>query len=355
MKKDNITLLGIFIIFTLFILFNVYSMPSADSQPLLENVPSDANIGTFAGGCFWCIEAALQELPGVYAAISGYTGGIVENPSYELVLTGLTKHVEAVQVHYNPQEITYQEIVDEFLASIDPTDDGGQFSDRGSSYLTAIFYHNEEQKEIAERALEDLAESGLYEEPIKTELAALKPFYIAEEYHQDYYLKDPTKYKEYYKGSGREDYVNIIKETKKINEEQGISLTSYQYYISQKGGTEKPFDNEFWNNKEPGIYVDIISGEPLFSSLDKYDSNTGWPSFTKPLQGSDIKEGVDNKLVVPRTKLTSKDGTSLGHVFPDGPVETGGERYCINSASLRFIHKDSLISEGYEEYLELFG
>lgn len=325
-----------------------------DANMLLADVPDDAQLATFAGGCFWCIEAALQDLPGVYAAISGYTGGTVKNPSYELVLTGLTKHVEAVEIYYDGQQITYTELVDEFLLSIDPTDDGGQFSDRGSSYLTAIFYHNEKQKTIAENAISDLSASSLFDKPIKTEVKPATDFYIAEEYHQDYYLKDPDKYKNYYKGSGREAFVEIIKETTRINEERGIQLTSYQYYISQKEGTERPFDNEFWDNKEPGIYVDIITGKPLFSSVDKYDSNTGWPSFTKPLDENEIVESVDNKLIVPRTKIDSKDGTNLGHVFNDGPVETGGNRYCINSASLRFIHKDDLAAEGYEEYLKLF-
>lgn len=151
-----------------------------------------------------------------------------------------------------------------------------------------------------------------------------------------------------------EEYKNIIEETEKLNQEKGVQLTPYQYYITQKGGTEIPFDNEFWDNKEPGIYVDIVSGEPLFSSLDKYDSGTGWPSFTKPLEVDNIEESEDNKLIVSRTALSSKDGTQLGHVFNDGPVETGGERYCINSASLKFIHKDDLEEEGYEDYLSLF-
>jgi peptide methionine sulfoxide reductase msrA/msrB len=354
MKKLALYLIiiGIFI----FLVISIFSFKvnPINEQELLKNIPEDAELATFAGGCFWCIEAALQEQPGVYAAISGYTGGNVENPSYELVVSGITNHVEAVEIYYNPEDTNYEKLIDVFLFSIDPTDDGGQFSDRGSSYRTAIFYHDDSQKEIAELAILELTNTGIYDKPIVLQIIPATEFYYAEEYHQDYYLKEPTKYKTYAKNSGRADFVEIIKETKKLNEEKGLQLTSYQYYISQKEGTEQPFNNEYWDNKEPGIYVDIISGEPLFSSIDKYDSGTGWPSFTKPLNEDKIDESVDNKLIVPRTKLTSKDGTSLGHVFNDGPEETGGERFCINSASLRFIHKNDLISEGYEEYLKLF-
>jgi len=332
------------------ILFSLYNTSMVKST----EIPQDASIATFAGGCFWCIEAALQDLNGVYESISGYTGGETKNPTYELVLSGLTGHVEAVQIYYDSEEITYKELVDEFLFSIDPTDDDGQFSDRGSSYKTAIFYHDETQKEIAQNSLEDLASSSIYDKPIKTGLLPLGDFYEAEECHQEYYLKERTNYEAYYKGSGREDFVRIIKETNKINEERNISLTSYQYYITQKEGTERAFENEYWDNKEPGIYVDIVTGKPLFSSVDKYDSQTGWPSFTKPLNEQDLVESVDNKLIVPRTRLESKEGTNLGHLFNDGPIESGGTRYCINSASLKFIHKDDLESEGYEKYLELF-
>lgn len=335
------------------VLASVYSVPIVDSARMVE-IPEDASVATFAGGCFWCIEASLQELDGVYESISGYTGGDVVDPGYELVTSGITGHLESVQVYYNPEEISYEELVDKFLFSMDPTDDEGQFSDRGGSYRTAIFYQNPGEKEIAQKALSDLDSSGIYENPVVTRLLELGPFYEAEEYHQDYYLKAPTVYKRYYKGSGREAFVDIIEETKRINEERGISLTSYQYYITQKEGTEKAFENEFWDNKEPGIYVDVVSGKPLFSSVDKYDSNTGWPSFTRPLDENEIVESVDNKLIVSRTRLESKDGTNLGHVFNDGPKETGGERYCINSASLRFVHQNDLEAEGYSEYLGLF-
>ena len=150
------------------------------------------------------------------------------------------------------------------------------------------------------------------------------------------------------------EYDQLVEETNKLNEEKGVQLTPYEYYITQKEGTERAFENEYWDNKEPGIYVDIVTGEPLFSSLDKYDSGTGWPSFTKPLDEDNIVEDEDYKLVVPRTELKSSGGTHLGHVFDDGPEELGGERYCINSASLKFIHKNNLEKEGYSEYLSLF-
>lgn len=342
MKKE------LFIIISLLVLLGLYNTSMTHSMN--SNITLDSNIATFAGGCFWCIEAALQELPGVSEAISGYTGGEEKNPSYELVLSGLTTHVEAVQVYYS-DEISYEELVDEFLFSIDPTDDSGQFSDRGNNYKTAIFYHNEEQEKIIRNAIYELGISGFYDQPIKVSILPIKEFYEAEEYHQDYYLKEEANYKTYYKNSGREDFVNIIKETQEINEKHEVSLTPFQYYITQKEGTEKAFENEFWDNKEPGIYVDIVTGEALFSSVDKYDSGTGWPSFTQPL--TDLEENVDNKLIVPRTELKSKEGTHLGHLFDDGPTESG-DRYCINSASLKFIHKNDLILEGYEEYLVLF-
>jgi peptide methionine sulfoxide reductase msrA/msrB len=353
MKSMYIFFILIFLFGVLFFVQSI-SMSMDDSEFEFE-IPDGSERATFAGGCFWCIEAALQDLDGVYEAISGYTGGEIKDPTYLLVSSGITQHVEAVRIYYDPEVISYAELVDAFLFSIDPTDDGGQFSDRGNSYRTALFYHDDQQKEIAQKALDDLESSGLYDTPLVIPLRAVSEFYSAELYHQDYYLKEPTDYKAYYKGSGREEFVDIISETKKINEERGISLTPYQYYITQKEGTEKAFDNEFWDTKDPGIYVDIVTGKPLFSSLDKYDSGTGWPSFTKPLVEEEIVKSIDTRLIVPRTQIKSTDGTNLGHVFEDGPEETGGERYCINSASLRFIHKDNLELEGYGEYLELFS
>ena len=370
------------------------------AQEAVQVEQSQTAFAYLAGGCFWCVEKDMEKLDATGDVISGYSGGTSPNPTYH----NHSDHREAVMVPYDPSVMTYRELLHYFFRHHDGTDPGGSFYDRGHSYTSAIYYQTEEERVIAEQVKAELNELGIFEDQLVTAIEPFRDFTIAEDYHQNYYKRDPVsaqKYRVYRNASGRDDFINAVslreQTLEQNNNEASMNagdsglveitaedtqttshkwasfvkpsddvlkeeLSTLEYKVTQKDGTEPPHTpGNLDDEKREGIFVDILSGEPLYSSIDKFDSGTGWPSFTKPIDMEFITTKTDYKLIYPRTEVRSRYGDNhLGHVFNDGPdIHNGqpstGQRWCMNGVAMTFVPLEEMEEQGYGDYLYLFN
>lgn len=356
--------------------------PSTQAPVVADTTPRVTTM-LVAGGCFWCVESDLEKVPGVLGVVSGYAGGTSPNPTYETY--GSEGYREVVEVTYDANKVSFEDILIVAMKTTDPTDDDGTFKDRGDKYSAAFYYSTPAEKTIINNLIREVDEKGPYDAPLAIDVESRPKFWPAEAYHQDYYkgTLSQLKYKYYRKASGRDDFImkywgedhsptlpwrektktqvnNTTTTTNPmwknyIKPDQATvkaELTAVAYDVTQKQGTERSGSSPLDKNYDAGIYVDILSGEPLYSSRDKFDSGTGWPSFVKPISATAVTEHEDRKLFSVRTEIRSTIADNhIGHVFTDGPADRGGLRYCMNGVALRFVPKADMEKEGYGDYL----
>ncbi len=321
---------------------------SSKEQKMTMESKQEQRIIYLAGGCFWGLEAYMERIQGVTDAVSGYANGKGDTTNYQLLHA--TDHAETVKVTYDPNKISLDKLLQYYFRVIDPTSINKQGNDRGRQYRTGIYYQNEQDKAVIEAALKAL--QSKYQAPIQIEVEPLKNYVEAEEYHQDYLKKNPNGYCHIDIKKADEPLIDDKKYPKPSDAELKQKLTALQYDVTQGKHTERSFSNEYWDNFAPGIYVDITTGEPLFSSKDKFESGCGWPSFTKPIAAEVAEYQKDNSFNMTRIEVLSRSGHAhLGHVFDDGPRDKGGLRYCINSASIKFIPLDEMEKQGYGDLI----